>query len=92
MNQLSHKATSSDWANVFGFLSHLQGWAVSAADKDLSAYLLSSHVRDLFYDFEAAFALNRIPAPRPEDHPGEAYLEMFQSTVESVGDWVRGAL
>lgn len=76
------------WTSVFAFLAQVDHWVQETDESNESAYLLSSHARNLFEQHESAFDRNRIQVPRPETLHGAAYLEGFQETVDILADWI----
>lgn len=77
------------WPQVFAVLVRVAAWA---RDPNVAnnAYLASSQARDLFSEFEGAFRGIRVRMPRPEPHPGSAYLAVFSEFVEELGSWLEG--
>ena len=53
-----------------------------------TAYVLSSHARDLVERHRNAFPQNQIKVPRPEDYPGEQYLHAFEETLRRLAGWL----
>jgi hypothetical protein len=80
------------WGSLYAFVCRVDAW-VAAADFDTATdYLLSTRARDLALEHRDTFARNRIFVPRPEDHPGEQYLDAFITTLEKTGDWLRASV
>ncbi|NBB84861.1 MAG: hypothetical protein GVY12_01385, partial [Bacteroidetes bacterium] len=79
------------WSMLFPFLAHVDTWCGRDRDGE-SAYLLSTHARDIFEAYQSAFEINRIDVPRPKDYPGAAYLEAFEETVDALSQWLSAHL
>lgn len=75
------------WAQVLSFLLRVAGWE---SDPQLTgdSYVASSRARDLFAKYEAVFRAIGVRMPRPEPHPGTAYLPPFEEFVAELGSWL----
>lgn len=78
------------WTPVFAFVAALVEWTRKRDESATpSRYLMSSQARDLIAAHQsAAFSLNRITIPQPEDSPGESYLTAFRETLAALEAWL----
>ena len=70
-------------------LAALLEWRATASFATATPYLLSSRARDLFERHQSAFRRNRIAVRDPQDYPGEKYLEAFEETLRTLGEWMQ---
>ncbi len=75
------------WAQVLSFLLQVAVWE-SDSRLTSNSYVASSRARDLFTEYEAVFRAVGIRMPRPEPHPGTAYLAPFEEFVAELGSWL----
>lgn len=75
------------WSRVYGFLMQLSTWRQDSSITG-SAYIASSHARDLFSTYEAPFRSHQLRMPRPEAYPGEAYLPVFEKFLARLETWL----
>jgi hypothetical protein len=87
-NKRSPLPTWRFWPQLFAFLSHVSHWVRTRVADRLSAYVLSSQARDLYYAHEHGLAVNAISVPEPERYKGEEYLEGFCLTLRSLSRWM----
>jgi hypothetical protein len=78
-----------DWQSLFAFIGHLSEWSRGDANLKTSPYVLSSRARELFGRHQSAFIRNQITVPDPRDYPRERYLEAFEDTLCSLGEWMQ---
>lgn len=71
------------WAQVLSFLLRVAGWESNDRIGG-DSYLASSQARDLFAKYEGVFRAVGVRMPRPEPHPGSAYLEPFDEFVTQL--------
>ena len=75
-----------DWAGLFRFVRD-SIVVLARAKTDSDAILLATAVRDVYERNEHTFELNGIPAPRPGEGLGVAYLDTFGETLRGIKDW-----
>jgi len=77
------------WPPVFALVGDLAEWAGGeGALPKATTYVLSSRARDLVEQHRVAFVRNQIEIPRPEDYPGETYLQAFEETLKRLALWL----
>ena len=83
------------WPQIAAFLLQTARWG-DGLPPEPSPYLLASRARDLARSTDAFVAEHPLPdaypIPDPRRYPGEAYLDGFAETVESVARWVADGL
>lgn len=83
------------WPQIAAFLLHTARWG-DGLSPDASAYVLASQARDLATLLEAFWTEHPLPARYPvaaaREFPGEAFLEPFVRSVESVTAWLSEGL
>jgi hypothetical protein len=76
------------WPRLYAFTAHALTWSDSIESRAPSAYVMSTTARDLVLEHWTAFTLNGIDVPRPEDYPGDTYLEAFGETLDRIAQWM----
>jgi hypothetical protein len=77
------------WPPVFALVADLAEWpGGEGALLKATPYVMSSRARDLVERYRVAFARNQIEIPRPEDYPGETYLQAFEETLKRLALWL----
>lgn len=83
-----------DWRAIGGLLLSLRHWGEE--EPDLSAYLLSSQARRLAKSVQAVASQHALsdsyPILDPRAYAGEAYLEPFVQSVDSLLRWIEDGL
>lgn len=75
------------WNRVYGFLTQLSSWRQDPSVTG-SLYIASSRARDLFSTYEGTFRDLQLRMPRPEVHPGEEYLPVFEKFIGRLEMWL----
>lgn len=75
------------WDAIYGLLIEVAQWRDQSGAR-VSQYIASSRARDLFERYEAVFRSNRLRLPRPEPHPGPAYLSVFGEFLNELQGWM----
>ncbi len=76
------------WSQIYSFLLTVATWDEPSSPK-ANRYVASSAARKLFGEYRWVFRANRIDVPDPIQYPGEAYLDAFEETVDTLGAWIR---
>jgi hypothetical protein len=76
------------WWGIYAFLLHVASWAEEPGLAQ--PYPLSSRARELFTEYRWAFPQRELPLPDPRHYPGERYLGAFETTLNTVANWLDG--
>jgi len=77
------------WWQGFAVALSLTGWLQSREARAASGAAASTLARGWMHEHRAPLAALRIEVPDLRDSPGEAFLPVFESTVESLAAWLR---
>ena len=75
------------WNENYAFVLHLLEWFIQ--NESSTPYVSSSRARDVMLQHASVFAVHGIKTPFQEDYPGDAYLEPFMETAETLIDRLR---
>ena len=76
------------WHQVYAFAANLILADEGGDWDDLSNYLLSTQLRDLFEMHQDVFALNHLDLLHPEKLPGEDILPAMEVAVKNLAEWI----
>jgi hypothetical protein len=79
------------WWQGYALALGLAGWLQSGEARRASGAAASALAREWMHDHRTALAALRIEVPDLRDNPGEAFLPVFESTVEALAAWLRGS-
>jgi len=79
------------WHLMFAFVATLADWPNEQTRAGVSGYVLSSRARDLMEEYrpKLATALN---LPGAAGVTGEEYLEVFETILDDVRDWMNAGV
>ncbi len=75
-------------AHLFAMMSNVIDWARTETEEQSSAYIASSHARDISDGSIDILRLNGIDVPTASNFPGEEFLTAFGLTVQRVAEWL----
>lgn len=76
------------WYQVYAFAAKIINSYESGEWEGLSAYMLSTKLRDLVEDNQDVFIWNQINIPDPRRYIGEEYLLAFNQTINNLTEWI----
>jgi hypothetical protein len=80
------------WSHLFAFLAAIDDWTTRVIKNSTNPHVVASEARDLFEEYNGAFALNGIPVPSPADYPGLQFVDGLFETARVVADWLQDHL
>jgi hypothetical protein len=98
VNRLDRPAPSADlppwhfWSVAFEFLTALIEWSETAERNGWTAYVASSHARDLLKTSQRRLRYLHLPVPAPSTSGGAEFLPLLERFTNDVARWCHEAL